>query len=154
MPSQVTGFETVLEAVPDALVGVDQSGVVRLVNHQAESLFAYDRHDLIGVPIEMLVPDSLGQVHAVHRAGYNKATSTPRMGTDLELTGRRRDGTQFPVSVGLSLMDTQDGLLVVAAVRDTTGHKKADKKNERWTSWRPSSSIRTMQSSARRWTEL
>src|SRR5665647_2054301 len=102
MSSKTTMFEGLLEAVPDALVGVDHAGVIRFVNRQTELLFGYDRGDLVGAPLEMLVPESLRPIHEVHREGYVAAPFTRIMGLDLELRGRRRDGTQFPVDITLS----------------------------------------------------
>jgi PAS domain S-box-containing protein len=126
MSSKTTKFEGLLEAVPDALVGVDHAGVIRFVNRQTELLFGYERDDLIGAPLETLVPESLRPVHKVRREGYVVAPFTRAMGTDLELRGRRRDGTQFPVDIALSHTHTEDGPLVIAAVRDMTGRKKAE----------------------------
>jgi PAS domain S-box-containing protein len=126
MSSKMTNFETLLEAVPDALVGVDHAGVIRFVNRQTELLFGYDRDELIGAPLETLVPESLRPVHKVHRQGYVAAPFTRTMGLGLEPRGRRRDGTQFPVDIALSHTDTQDSPLVIAAVRDLTGRTKAE----------------------------
>ena len=126
MSSKTTKFEGLLEAVPDALVGVDHAGVIRFVNHQTELLFGYDRDDLIGAPMETLVPESLRPVHKTHREAYLAAPFTRTMGTDLELHGRRRDGTQFPVDIALSHTDIEDGPMVIAAVRDMTERKKAE----------------------------
>src|SRR5664280_1776221 len=130
MSSKTTRFEGLLEAVPDALVGVDHAGVIRFVNHQTELLFGYDRDDLIGAPLETLVPESLWPVHKLHREGYVAAPFTRTMGQDLELRGRRRDGTQFPVDIALSHTDTEDGPLVIAAVRDITGRKKTEEAHQ------------------------
>ena len=126
MSSKTSKFESLLEAVPDALVGMDHAGVIRFVNRQTELLFGYDRGDLIGAPLEILVPESLRSIHEVHRQGYVAAPYTRTMGADLELRGRRRDGTQFPVDIALSHTDTDDGPLVIAAVRDLTDRKKAE----------------------------
>jgi len=120
-------FDALLDAVPDALVGVDQGGAIRFVNRQTESLFGFDRDDLVGQPIETLVPESLRQAHKVHREDYACAPLDRMMGLDLALRGRRRDGTQFPVDIALSHIDSEDGPLVIAAVRDTTDGKKAEK---------------------------
>ena len=130
MSSKTTKFEGLLEAVPDALVGVDHAGVIRFVNRQTELLFGYDRGDLIGAPLETLVPESLRPVHEVHREGYVAAPFTRTMGQDRELHGRRRDGTQLPVDIALSHTDTEDGPLVIAAVRDITGRKKTEEAHQ------------------------
>jgi PAS domain S-box-containing protein len=126
MPSQTNSFEGLLEAVPDALVGVDTAGVIRFVNHQTESLFGYDRDALVGAPIETLVPESVRQAHVLHRQAYNVKPRTRRLATTPKLTGRRRDGTQFPVDIALSPLETQDGVLVIAAVRDMTAYHAAE----------------------------
>ena len=126
MPSQTTKFGNLLEAMPDALLGVDTAGVIRIANHQAESLFGYAREDLIGSRIEMLVPESLRQVHAAHRANFNANPKARPMGTALRLTGRQADGTEFPVDVSLSPMNPGDRMLVIAAVRDMSEHRWAE----------------------------
>jgi PAS domain S-box-containing protein len=133
MPSQTNSFEGLLEAVPDALVGVDTAGVIRFVNHQTESLFGYDRDALVGAPIETLVPESVRQAHVLHRQAhvlhrqaYDVKPRTRRLGTTSNLTGRRCDGTQFPVDIALSPLETPDGVLVIAAVRDMTAYHAAE----------------------------
>ncbi|HEY5249646.1 MAG TPA: PAS domain S-box protein [Dermatophilaceae bacterium] len=125
MPSKTTRFEKLLEAVPDALVGMDQEGVIRFVNRQTESLFGYDRTDLIGQPIETLVPEPLWQIYAQNRDEYFADPRTRSSGLDLELTGRHRDGTDFPVNISMSQIDTGDVLVVVTAVRDVTSQRQA-----------------------------
>ncbi|HEX7535861.1 MAG TPA: PAS domain S-box protein [Dermatophilaceae bacterium] len=125
MPSKTTRFEKLLEAVPDALVGMDQDGVIRFVNRQTESLFGYGREDLIGQPIETLVPEYLWQIYHQHREDYFTDPRTRSSGLDLELSGRHRDGTDFPVNISMSQIDTGDVLLVVTAVRDVTSQRQA-----------------------------
>ena len=124
-------FEALLEAAPDAMVGVDRAGIVQFVNRHTELLFGYEPDALVGVPIETLVPESLRTVHQVQRDGYVAAPKTREMGTDLELRGQRRDGTEFPVDIALSHVDTGDGVLVIAAVRDITDRQKAEQ-GRRW----------------------
>jgi len=121
----MTRFERLLEAVPDALVGMDQSGVIRFVNRQTESLFGYDRDDLVGQPIETLVPEYLWQIYTEHRDDYFSDPRTRSSGLDLELSGRHHDGSEFPVNISLSHIDTGDVLLVVTAVSDVTSRRKA-----------------------------
>ena len=125
MVSRMTRFERLLEAVPDALVGMDQEGVIRFVNSQTESLFGYDRDELIGEPIETLVPESLFQIYTEHQGDYFADLRTRSSGLDLVLTGRHRDGTGFPVNISLSHIDTGDVLLVVTAVRDVSSQRRA-----------------------------
>jgi len=131
MPSRTPTFESLLEAVPDALVGVDQAGVIRFVNNQAELLFGYDHDDLVGQPIETLVPESFRKAHTAHRESYVAAPETRNLGHNLELSGRRRNGTEFPVDISLSSIKTEDGLLVIAAVRDMTHREKAEEDRRR-----------------------
>jgi len=131
MPAQTMPFESLLEAVPDALVGVDQAGVIRFVNHQTELLFGYYRNDLVGQPIETLIPESFRQIHTAQREGYLTDPGSRAMGLGLELSGRQRDGTAFPVDVNLTHIDTEDGSLVIAAVRDMTERKRAIDHNHR-----------------------
>jgi PAS domain S-box-containing protein len=125
MFSKPTKFESLLEAVPDALVGMDQDGVIRFVNHETELLFGHDRDDLVGRHIETLVPKALWPVYADHREGYFADPRTRAMGLDLELTGLHRDDTRFPVNVSLSPIDTGDVLLTFSAVRDATRRRQA-----------------------------
>jgi two-component system, cell cycle sensor histidine kinase and response regulator CckA len=125
MTSQTANFEGLLETAPDALVGVDQDGLIRFVNRQTESLFGYERDDLVGQPVEILVPESLRAVHRVHRQRFVQHPRDRAMGTGLKLRGRRRNGTWFPVDIALSDIDTGEGLFVIAAVRDMTKSERS-----------------------------
>ena len=130
MSSKTTRLANLLEAVPDALVGMDQTGVIRFVNRQTESLFGYDRDDLVGQPIQVLVPESLSGTYTGHRE--NDLTDRPfrSIGLDLELDGRQQDGTEFPVHIGVSPIDTGDVLLVITAVSDVAKRKQALESSE------------------------
>src|SRR5680860_326247 len=119
-------FESLLEAAPDAMVGADQGGVIRFVNRQTELLFGYDRDDLVGRPVETLVPEPFRTVHWAHRANHVADSRTRVMGAGLELTGRKRDGTEFPVDISLSHIGTGDDRVVIAAVRDLTARNEAE----------------------------
>ena len=102
------------------MVCVDADGRIALVNAQTERLFGYRRDELIGHPVEILVPDQVRGLHPDHRAAY-MADPRPRpMGADIQLAGQRRDGTTFPAEVSLSAIDTDEGLLVTAVIRDAT----------------------------------
>jgi PAS domain S-box-containing protein len=127
MLPKTTRFESLLEAVPDALVGMDQEGVIRFVNRQTESLFRYDRDDMVGRRIEMLVPELLWQIYAEHQESYFADLRTRSSGVDLVLSGRQRNGTEFPVNISMSHIDTGDVLLVVTAVRDVAKQREAVK---------------------------
>jgi PAS domain S-box-containing protein len=119
-------FEGLLEAAPDAIVAVDERGLIHLVNRQAEALFGFTRDELIGQPLDRLVPDRVRPAHPTHRASYF-TNPTPRpMGAGLELSARRKDGSEFPVDISLSSLETEDGVLVSAAVRDVTDRKRIE----------------------------
>jgi PAS domain S-box-containing protein len=126
MSSQMAAFECLLEAMPDALLGIDDVGVIRLVSRRAESLFGYDRDALVGVPLQALLPEAVGHCRRVHREALEAAPGEQPIDPDLKLTGLRSDGAALPVDVTLSAMDTGDGILVLAAVRDMTGNPKAE----------------------------
>ncbi len=131
MPSLGSEFEGLVEAVPDALVGVDKSGVIRFVNRQAESLFGYERAEMVGRPVEMLVPDAFRKAHVRRRQGYDPTSGTRLLGADLKFSGRRADGTVFPVDIALSSMGSTDDPVVVAAVRDMTQYRAAEAERHR-----------------------
>lgn len=121
-------FRALLEAAPDAIIGVGPEGRIALVNRQAEVLFGYDRDELIGQEVEMLVPEAVRAVHPCHRQGYFDHPVTRPMGAGMELAGRRKDGSEFPAEISLSAIETEDGLLVSAAVRDVTARERAEAK--------------------------
>jgi PAS domain S-box-containing protein len=124
-------FTGLMEAAPDAMVCMDADGRIAGINAQAELLFGYPREELIGQPLEVLVPDQARAVHPGHRAGY-LANPRPRpMGAGIELAGRRRDGSTFPAEISLSAIDTDGGILAVAAVRDVTQRLEAQAERER-----------------------
>jgi len=126
-----TRFRGLMEAAPDAMVCVNAEGRIELVNAQTERLFGYDRDELVGQPVEILVPDQVRDLHPSHRAGY-AADPRPRpMGADMQLAGRRRDGTTFPAEVSLAAMETEEGLLVTAVVRDVTERLEIAAERER-----------------------
>jgi two-component system, cell cycle sensor histidine kinase and response regulator CckA len=124
-------FTALLEAAPDAMICAAQDGRIALVNAQAERLFGYSRDELIGQPVEILVPDGAREIHPSHRAGYMLAPQPRPMGADMQLAGRRRDGTTFPAEISLSAIDTDDGILVTAAVRDVTERLEIQAERER-----------------------
>ncbi len=107
-----------LEAAPDATIVVDAAGRIEFVNAQCERSFGYLRGELVGQLVEVLVPESSRAAHVHHRASYASAAKTRAMGIGLELSGRRKDGTSFPIEISLSPLATEDGPRVVAAVRD------------------------------------
>jgi len=130
MVTNTTSFEHLLKAVPDALVGMDQEGVIRFVNYQIESLFGFDREELIGQRIEALVPELLWQIYAQNREQYFADPRTRSSGLDLELSGRHHDGGEFPINVSMCHIDTGDVLLVITGAGDVARQPQALKKAE------------------------
>ncbi|MEN3304143.1 MAG: hypothetical protein V7603_345 [Micromonosporaceae bacterium] len=120
-----------LEAAPDAIVGVTPDGAITLVNAQAERLFGYHRDELLGQPIEILVPDRVRQQHPAHRSGYFAHPQPRPMGAGMQLAARRKDGTEFPAEISLSALDTEDGPVVSAAIRDVTERLEVQAERER-----------------------
>lgn len=119
-------FRGLLEAAPDAMVIVDDSGTIKLVNAQTEALFGYHRKELLDHPVELLIPQRFRAQHTQHRGGYTANRQVRPMGAGLELHGVRKDGTEFPVEISLSPLETEEGLLVSAAVRDVSDRKAAE----------------------------
>jgi PAS domain S-box-containing protein len=119
-------FRALLDSAPDAMVIVDATGRIQLVNAQAEKLFGYTRAELLGTNVDALLPEQFHKAHPKHRAKYLQHPQRRPMGVGLELAGRRRDGSQFPVDISLSPLETDEGTLVVAAVRDVTDRKKIE----------------------------
>jgi PAS domain S-box-containing protein len=121
-------FQALLEAAPDAIVIIDARGRITLVNAQTERLFGYSRSQLLGESVEILVPDRYRSSHSQHRDHYFAAPGTRPMGVGLELFGQRRDGSEFAVEISLSPLHTEQGTLVMSAIRDITERKRADAK--------------------------
>jgi PAS domain S-box-containing protein len=122
-PSQTLERE-LLEFAPDAVVGVDRHGEIRLVNSRTEAVFGYSRDELIGKPVEMLVPTGVRDTHVGHRERYFDAPRTRRMGAGLDLAARRKDGSEFPCEISLSGVATESGMLALAAIRDITDRRR------------------------------
>jgi protein-histidine pros-kinase len=113
-------FRMLLEAAPDAMVIVGAGGRIALINTQCEKLFGYARAELLGQPVETLVPPRFRTQHVSHRSAFFGQPRARSMGAGLDLYGLRRDGTEFPVEISLSPLETEEGLFISSAIRDAS----------------------------------
>ena len=121
-------FRDLLESMPDGIIMANPAGRILLANAHAERLFGYEPGELRGKPIEVLLPTRFRHAHVGHRSGYFNQPRTRSMGAGLELYGLRKDGAEFPVEISLSPLETEQGTLVMSAVRDTSERRKAERK--------------------------
>ena len=125
-PEPQTMFEKLFEASPDAIVVTNADGRITSINSQVERLFGYGRQQLIGQSVEILVPERFRQTHPGHRDAYEDQANVRPMGAGLELFGTRKDGSEFPVDIMLSPMETPEGRVVISVIRDISDRKKAE----------------------------
>lgn len=119
-------FGALLETVAHGVVGVDQSGVIRLVNAKAEQMFGYTREELLGRSLEMLLPERFRGIHTVHRRNYLEQPRSRSMGLGLDLSARRKDGTEFPAEISLSHVNVEDSTMVLSLITDITERKRVE----------------------------
>ncbi|MGB0871730.1 MAG: PAS domain S-box protein [Solirubrobacterales bacterium] len=123
-------LEQFLQFAPDAIVGIDRDGMIVLANAQIHQVFGYTREEIVGKPVETLVPLQKRGQHFLHREEYFNDPKTRPMGAGLELFGLRADGTEFPAEISLSSIERDGDLIAIAAIRDVTARTRAEKKFE------------------------
>src|SRR5947209_3280304 len=119
-------FRSLLDAAPDAMLVVDTEGIIVVANRQSVALFAYAHEELIGKPVELLIPERFRNKHPQHRTGFFTDPRVRPMGMGLELFAVRSDGAEFPVEISLSPLRTMAGSLAIAAIRDMTERRRAE----------------------------
>ena len=124
-------FRLVVESAPNAIVMINAAGVIALVNAQAERFFGYGREELVGQPVEILVPERFRANHPDYRANFFANPQARPMGAGRDLYGRRKDGSEFPVEIGLTPLQTSEGLFVLSAIVDITERKRAEEARSR-----------------------
>src|SRR5262245_50645660 len=123
--------QALLEAASEGIVLINSNGRITLVNTAAERMFGYTRDEILGQPLEILLPERLRAVHVEHRAGYFAGPRVRPMGTGLDLAGRRKDGTEFPVEISLSYVQSSEGLTAMAVITDITERKRVEAELQR-----------------------
>lgn len=126
-PDLAEVMRPLLDAIPDGVVVVDETGQIHLVNHQMQLLFGYNAEDLTNQPVELLLPERFRAVHPIHRAHYHANPHVRPMGIGLQLFGQRRNGTEFPVEISLSPISVSGTPFVLATIRDVTEQRRLER---------------------------
>jgi protein-histidine pros-kinase len=120
-------FRMLLESAPDAMIIIDEQGKIAIANAQSEEMFGYGRHEMLGQPVEMLLPDRLRGTHVGHREGFAAQPRLRPMGLGQELLARRKDGSEFPVEISLSPVRSAEGHYVSSVIRDVTERRRMER---------------------------
>ena len=127
LPGDDSLFRALLESAPDAMVIVNQAGEIVLLNSQAEQMFGYEREELLGKPIEILVPERFRRHHHRERHGYVEAPAVHELGSGPDLYALRKNGKEFPAEIRLSPLRTGGDTLVISSIRDVTDRKRLER---------------------------
>lgn len=127
-------FRQAVEACPSGMVMTDHNGKIVMVNTEIERLFGYGRDELLGQPIEILVPSGMRRQHAQHRVNFETCPQTRRVGTGRDLTGLRKNGTELPVEIGLNPIQTGEGLMVLSVIVDISERKHIERLKDEFVS--------------------
>ena len=119
-------FRTAIDSLPGAMIMVDAEGKLVLLNRETERLFGYDRSELLGRSVELLLPERFRELHANHRKAFSQLPTARPMGSRRDLVGRRRDGSEFPIEVGLNPIETPEGRSVLSVIVDLSARKEAE----------------------------
>jgi PAS domain S-box-containing protein len=119
-------FRRVVESAPNAMVMINSAGQIEMVNAQAERVFGYVRDELLGQPVEMLVPERFRKVHPALRHSFFADPNSRPMGAGRDLYGLRKDGSEFPVEIGLNPIETDEGAMVLSAIVDVSDRKQKE----------------------------
>ncbi|HLA50792.1 MAG TPA: histidine kinase dimerization/phosphoacceptor domain -containing protein, partial [Thermodesulfobacteriota bacterium] len=121
-------FRGLVEFAPDSIIIIDKKGNIALFNSQAQKMFGYNKDELIGRPLETLIPERFREIHVSHRKDYYANPRVRPMASGIDILCLRKDGSEFPTEVSLSPMDSEDGLVVISDIRDITDRRQTEDK--------------------------
>src|SRR5665811_202452 len=126
LPQADALFQSLFDLAPDAIIVVNNKGLILQANARAEKIFGYSKKELIGKPVDILVPEQFKKSHDEHVKNYIHNPRKRFMGDEFELYGLRKDGTEFPVDIALGYVSTKDGIIISSMIRDITEHKRME----------------------------